>query len=262
ARRHRSGAEAERAARGETDRHQRGWPGGHVDRHGQVVRRARRGQSSRLVGTRRIQRRQPHRGFAVANRGTEGGRLAKEHPMKTATETKMRDFEARRKQRLETPTDLGTDAVRDVSAALNGVLADVFALYVKTKNFHWHMSGPHFRDYHLLLDEHAEQIFAMTDGIAERVRKIGGSTIKAVGHISRTQRIADNDADYVEPSDMLAELREDNRALTSSLRQAHNVCDERGDVATASLIEVWIDEAERRGWFLFEADSRIDSSGH
>src|SRR5262245_5243552 len=161
-----------------------------------------------------------------------------------------------------THTDLGTEAVRDLTAALNGVLADVFALYVKTKNFHWHMSGPHFRDYHLLFDEHADQIFAMTDGIAERVRKIGGSTIKSIGHISRTQRIADNDADFVEPSDMLAELREDNQALTSRLVQAHGVCEERNDVATASLIEVWIDEAERRSWFLFEAGSRSDSSGH
>src|SRR5262245_56072628 len=152
-----------------------------------------------------------------------------------------------------THTDLGTEAVRDLTAALNGVLADVFALYVKTKNFHWHMSGPHFRDYHLLFDEHADQIFAMTDGIAERVRKIGGSTIKSIGHISRTQRIADNDADFVEPSDMLAELREDNQALTSSLRQAHNVCDEHGDVASASLIEVWVDESERGTWLLLGA---------
>src|SRR5262249_46193117 len=156
----------------------------------------------------------------------------------------------------------GTEAVRDLTAALNGVLADVFALYLKTKNFHWHMSGPHFRDYHLLLDEHAEQVFAMTDAIAERVRKIGGSTIKSIGHVGRTQRIADNDADFVEPSDMIAELREDNQALTSRLLQVHNVCEERHDVATASLIEVWIDEAERRSWFLFEAGFRNDSNGH
>jgi starvation-inducible DNA-binding protein len=144
-----------------------------------------------------------------------------------------------------------------VTAALNGVLADVFALYLKTKNFHWHMSGPHFRDYHLLLDEHGDQIFAMTDAIAERVRKVGGSTIKSIGQVSRTQRIVDNDADFVEPSDMLAELREDNQALTSRLRDAHNVCDEHRDVGTASLIEVWIDEAERRTWFLFEAGGRV-----
>jgi starvation-inducible DNA-binding protein len=145
---------------------------------------------------------------------------------------------------------------------MNAILADVFALYLKTKSFHWHMSGPHFRDYHLLLDEHADQIFAMTDAIAERVRKVGGTTMKSIGHIARTQRIADNDADFVEPSDMLAELREDNTALAASLLEAHNVCEERRDVATASLIEVWIDETERRAWFLFEAGERGDSSGH
>ena len=181
--------------------------------------------------------------------------------MKTTTDAKADALSMRRTLPLATHTDLGTDAVRDLTAALNGVLADVFALYVKTKNFHWHMSGPHFRDYHLLLDEHAEQIFAMTDPIAERVRKVGGSTIRSVGQISRNQRIADNDADFVEPSDMIAELREDNQALTSRLREAHNVCDERRDIATASLIEVWIDETERRCWFLFEAGSRSDSSG-
>jgi starvation-inducible DNA-binding protein len=153
-------------------------------------------------------------------------------------------------------------ATRDVSAALNGILADVFALYLKTKNFHWHMSGPHFRDYHLLLDEHADQIYAMTDPIAERVRKLGGITIRSIGQIARTQRIPDNDAEYVEPSDMLAELGEDNRALASSLRQTHGVCEEYGDVATASLIEVWLDETERRIWFLFESNRRGDSSGH
>ena len=182
--------------------------------------------------------------------------------MKTTTETKTRDLKLRRDLPLAMPTDLGADATRDISAALNGILADVFALYLKTKNFHWHMSGPHFRDYHLLLDEHADQIFAMTDALAERVRKVGGSTIKSIGQVSRTQRIADNDADFVEPSDMLAELRQDNQALTSRLREAHNVCEERRDVATASLIEVWIDESERRSWFLFEAGGRADSSGH
>jgi len=181
--------------------------------------------------------------------------------MTTGTNTKAGELKTRRVLPLATPVDLGAEAVRDLTAALNGVLADVFALYLKTKNFHWHMSGPHFRDYHLLFDEHAEQIFAMTDGIAERVRKIGGSTVKSIGQISRIQRIPDNDADYVEPSDMLAELREDNRGLTSSLRQVHNVCEARGDIATASLIEVWIDETERRCWFLFEAGSRRDSSG-
>jgi len=162
---------------------------------------------------------------------------------------------------LATRTDLTREAVRDVSAAMNGLLADVFALYLKTKNFHWHVSGPHFRDYHLLLDEQAEQIFAMTDTIAERVRKIGGRTITSTGHIARLQRIADNDAPYVEPSDMLAELAEDNRTLTSRLREAHDVCADHRDFATTSLIEVWIDETERRSWFLFETSRRGDSGG-
>jgi starvation-inducible DNA-binding protein len=153
-------------------------------------------------------------------------------------------------------TDLTADATRDISAALVGLLADVFALYMKTKNFHWHMSGPHFRDYHLLLDEHGDQIFAMTDPIAERARKIGGTTLRSIGHIARLQRIADNDAEFVEPQDMLAELKEDNNRLTSAMRQVHNTCDEYGDVATASLLEVWIDETERRSWFLYEATRR------
>src|SRR5580692_4861322 len=153
---------------------------------------------------------------------------------------------------LATPTDLGADATRDISAALNGLLADVFALYLKTKNFHWHMSGPHFRDYHLLLDEHGDQIFAMTDPIAERVRKLGGTTLRSIGQISRNQRIADNDASYVTPQDMLAELREDNGVLAQRLREAHGMTDEHNDVATASLLEVFIDETERRAWFLYE----------
>jgi len=153
-------------------------------------------------------------------------------------------------------TDLPESATRDISAALNGLLADVFALYLKTKNFHWHMSGAHFRDYHLLLDEHGDQIFAMTDPIAERVRKIGGITLRSIGQIARTQRISDNDAEYVEPQDMLAELRDDNLRLTSEMRQVHNTCDEHHDVATASLLEVWIDETERRTWFLYEASHR------
>ncbi|KZC34019.1 DNA starvation/stationary phase protection protein, partial [Rhodanobacter sp. FW510-R12] len=139
---------------------------------------------------------------------------------------------------------------------------DVFALYLKTKNFHWHMSGPNFRDYHLLLDEQGDQLFAMTDPIAERIRKIGGSTLRSIGHIARLQRVNDNDADYVEPTDMLAELREDNQALAARLREAHGVCEERRDIATASLIEEWIDETERRTWFLFETTRRGDSSGH
>lgn len=162
---------------------------------------------------------------------------------------------------LVTPTDLSSTATKDVSAAMNGLLADVFALYVKTKNFHWHLSGPHFRDYHLLFDEQADQIFAMTDAIAERVRKVGGSTVRSIGHIARMQRVMDNDAEYVEPSDMLAELRDDNKALAGRLREAHNVCDEHRDIATASLIEVWIDETERRTWFLYETSRRGDSGG-
>ncbi len=145
---------------------------------------------------------------------------------------------------------------------MNAILADVFALYMKTKNFHWHMSGPHFRDYHLLLDEHGDQLFAMTDAIAERVRKVGGTTLRSIGHIARVQRVSDNDAQYVEPEDMLAELREDNKTLAARLREAHGVCDEHEDIATASLIEVWIDETERRTWFLFEASRRGDSTGH
>ena len=145
---------------------------------------------------------------------------------------------------------------------MNAVLADVFALYLKTKNFHWHMSGPHFRDYHLLLDEQADQIYAMADPIAERIRKLGGRTLRSIGHIARLQRIKDNDAEYVEPLDMLAELREDNMSLSSRLREVHGVCDEHNDIASASLIEVWIDETERRTWFLFEASRRGDSGGH
>jgi starvation-inducible DNA-binding protein len=171
---------------------------------------------------------------------------------------------AERKQRaaLKTPTDLEIAATRNIAAALNGILADVYALYLKTKNFHWHMSGPHFRDYHLLLDEQGEQLFAMTDPIAERIRKLGQPTLKSIGHIARTQRILDNDAEYVEPGDMLAELAEDNRTLVARLREAHGVCDESRDIASASLIETWIDESEERTWFLFEASRRWDSTGH
>jgi starvation-inducible DNA-binding protein len=163
---------------------------------------------------------------------------------------------AHEREHLRTSSAFGEDAVRDISAALNGILADVFALYLKTKNFHWHMSGPHFRDYHLLLDEQGDQIFAMTDPIAERARKVGGNTLRSIGHIARQQRILDNDAAYVEPQDMLAELLGDNQQLTASMREAHGVCDKYGDVATASLLEVWIDETERRAWFLFEASRR------
>ena len=162
----------------------------------------------------------------------------------------------RRDAPLATRTDLSRETVKDISGAMNAILADVFALYVKTKNFHWHMSGPHFRDYHLLLDEHGDQLFAMIDPIAERVRKLGGLTLTSIGRIARTQRVVDNDVEYVEPLDMLAELAEDNRTLAARLREAHNVCEEDRDVATTSLIEVWIDETERRAWFLFEATRR------
>jgi starvation-inducible DNA-binding protein len=154
---------------------------------------------------------------------------------------------------LATPTDLGGNATKDITGALNALLADTFALYLKTKNFHWHMSGPHFRDYHLLLDEHGDQIFAMTDVLAERVRKIGGATIRSIGDIARQQRIADNDAAFVTPLDMLAELRDDNQRFISSMRSTHDLCDEHNDVATTSLLENYIDEAERRVWFLYEA---------
>ena len=176
--------------------------------------------------------------------------------MKKPNSRKTLELVHRRDAPLETRTDLTRSATKDIAGAMNAILADVFALYLKTKNFHWHMSGPHFRDYHLLLDEHADQLFAMTDPIAERVRKIGGLTLRSIGHISRTQRVLDNDAEYVEPLDMLAELVDDNKTLVARLREAHNVCDENRDVATASLIEVWIDETERRTWFLFEATRR------
>ncbi|HEU5040962.1 MAG TPA: DNA starvation/stationary phase protection protein, partial [Gemmatimonadales bacterium] len=159
--------------------------------------------------------------------------------MTTSTKTPPSAAKSRRDAALATPTDLTREATRDVTAALNGLLADVFALYLKTKNFHWHMSGPHFRDYHLLLDEQADQLFAMTDPLAERVRKLGGLTLRSIGQIARTQRVEDNDAEYVEPLDMLAELREDNQALVGRMREAHDVCDEHRDVASASLIEVW-----------------------
>jgi starvation-inducible DNA-binding protein len=171
-------------------------------------------------------------------------------------------MERRQEIPLITPTDLKAEATRDISGAMNAILADVFALYLKTKNFHWHLSGPHFRDYHLLFDEQGDQLFAMTDPIAERIRKLGGTTMRSIGHIARLQRIADNDAPYVEPEDMLAELREDNQTLAARLREAHGVCEEHDDVATASLIEVWIDETERRTWFLFETARRRDSTGH
>ena len=160
---------------------------------------------------------------------------------------------SRRDAALQTPTDLGSNASKDIAAALNLLLADVFALYLKTKNFHWHMSGPHFRDFHLMLDEQADQIYAMTDPIAERVRKVGARTLHSIGEIKRLQRLLDNDAEFVSPLDMLSELRDDNSQVTKAMREAHSVCDEYNDIATASLLEVWIDETERRTWFLFEA---------
>lgn len=163
------------------------------------------------------------------------------------------EVKERRKAPMVTPSDILPAAVKDIAGGLNALLADVFSLYLKTKNFHWHITGPHFRDYHLLLDEQAEQIFAMTDDIAERVRKIGGTTIRSIGHVARLQRLADNDADFVDPADMLSELREDNKALVTSMLAAHDLCDDANDVATASLLETWIDEAQRRIWFLFEA---------
>jgi starvation-inducible DNA-binding protein len=180
----------------------------------------------------------------------------------SANTAQNQQLKERERRALTTPTDLSAEATRDVAAAMNEVLADVFALYVKTKNFHWHLSGPHFRDYHLMFDDQADQIFAMTDPIAERVRKIGGTTIRSIGHIARLQRVLDNDAEYVEPEDMLAELCEDNKTLAAHLRETHNVCDEHRDVATASLIETWIDETERRTWFLFEASQREMTGGH
>lgn len=177
------------------------------------------------------------------------------------TKTDLKKAAELRKAPLKTPSDLGDNAVRDLSGALNELLADVFALYLKTKNFHWHMSGPHFRDYHLMLDEQSDQIFAMTDPIAERVRKIGGTTLHSIGHIAKLQRIEDNDADYVDPEGMLAELRDDNKDLVGRMRVVHDLADEHKDVATASLLEVWIDETERRLWFLFET-TRHEISGH
>jgi len=163
---------------------------------------------------------------------------------------------------LDTPTDFSAEAVREISEHLNAVLATTFALYLKTKNFHWHVSGPHFRDYHLLLDEQGEQIFASTDDLAERVRKIGGTTIRSIGQISELQIIKDNDEDYVTPGEMLRELVSDNKQVAQAMRECHEICDKHGDVATASILENFIDEAERRVWFMFEASRKADQSGH
>jgi starvation-inducible DNA-binding protein len=177
-----------------------------------------------------------------------------ENEMSSKKATLVGQNRARRREApLITPTDLHPEATRDITGAMNAILADVFALYLKTKNFHWHMSGPHFRDYHLLLDDQADQLYEMTDPIAERIRKLGGTTLRSIGHIARIQRIADSDSVYVDPLDMLAELREDNKTLAGQLREVHGVCDEHRDIASASLIENWIDEAEHRAWFLLEA---------
>jgi starvation-inducible DNA-binding protein len=164
--------------------------------------------------------------------------------------------------RLETPTFLSPQATEEIAAALTTLLADGFALYLKTKNFHWHVSGPHFRDYHLMFDEQAAEIFAMTDPLAERARKIGGTTLRSIGHIGRLQRLADNDATYVEPADMLAELLDDNRQMSAFMRQTHDLCDDHDDVATESLLEEFIDQTEKRIWFLFEASRGAQTSGH
>jgi starvation-inducible DNA-binding protein len=172
----------------------------------------------------------------------------------------IKEAKARRMAALVTPSDFSAKARKDITGAMNALLADVFALYMKTKNFHWHMSGPNFRDYHLMLDEQSNELFAMTDAIAERVRKVGGTTIRSIGEISRLQRVADNDAAFVTPLDMLAELREDNKELAGRMRATHAVCDEHNDVASASLLENWIEETERRTWFLFETTRRGESS--
>ena len=178
--------------------------------------------------------------------------------------TKVKPFEphAHVAAPLRTPTDLSSDAVKAVSAALNAILADSFALFLKTKNFHWHVNGPHFRDYHLLLDEQAAQIFATTDDLAERVRKIGGTTLRSISHISQLQRLSDNNAEMVVPLEMLRELMEDNKSLIKSMREAHEIADKHGDVATASLLETFVDDAEKRAWFLFEASREADATGH
>jgi starvation-inducible DNA-binding protein len=181
---------------------------------------------------------------------------------KVTTVNKVRALDTRRKAALDTPTDLSEDAVKQISAKLGEILATTFALYIKTKNFHWHVSGPHFRDYHLLLDEQGEQIFDSTDDIAERARKIGGTTIRSIGQIAKLQRIEDNDDSYVAPGDMLRELMTDNKAVIKAMRECHELCDQHEDVATASLLENFIDQAERRVWFLFEASRKADESGH
>ena len=169
-----------------------------------------------------------------------------------------KNVKTRQSANLATTTDLGANATKDISGGLNILAADVLGLWMKTKNFHWHVSGPHFRDYHLMLDEQSDQIYAMVDPIAERARKLGGNALRSIGQIKKLQRVLDNDADYVTPHDMLAELREDNKQLTRNMRILHEVCDEHNDVATASLLENWIDETEQRAWFLFESGRRTE----
>jgi len=173
--------------------------------------------------------------------------------------TSRSELHARRQEPLATPSDISGEGVKQIAGALNALLADVFAVFLKTKNFHWHMSGPHFRDYHLLLDGHGDQLFGITDEIAERVRKIGGITIRSIGHIARLQRVADNDAEFVTPSDMMSELLDDEKALVLAMRSVHALCDDAGDVATASALETWIDQAQRRAWFLFETTRNHNS---
>ena len=163
---------------------------------------------------------------------------------------------------LDTPTDLDDKTVREISSALNAILADSFALYLKTKNFHWHISGPHFRDYHLMLDEQADAIFATTDPLAERVRKLGGTTLRSIGHVSKIQTLQDNDDQFVGPNEMLRELMDDNKAVAAAMRKAHELCEEHKDAASASLLEIYIDETEKRTWFLFEASRKADATGH
>ncbi len=195
--------------------------------------------------------------------------MAKAPSSRNSTKTKtkgasniMAERKSRPLPRLETPTHLSSEATNEIAAALTTLLADSFALYLKTKNFHWHVSGPHFRDYHLMFDEQAAEIFAMTDPLAERARKIGGTTLRSIGHIGRLQRLLDNDAGYVEPADMLAELLEDNKQLAAFMRQTHDLADDHDDVATESLLEEFIDQTEERIWFLFEASRGMQTSGH
>jgi len=182
--------------------------------------------------------------------------------MKKSTATGSQKLELRKQSAIKTPTDLDAEATKNIAAVMNDILADIFTLYLKTKNFHWHLSGPHFRDYHLMFDEQSEQLLAMTDPLAERMRKLGEPTIKSIGQISRSQKIKDNEEEFVEPIDMLIELCEDNKALTAHLREAHRICDEHNDAGTASLIEVWIDETEEHAWFLYETSRQGAATRH